>query len=107
MTVVDLYNVELLHNARVQAHFFCLKAREDLLAQVDSNAIVELLLALKVSLVLFKFALNSVDVARVFEKGIHSLFTLLDVVNVSLGLLDFVFHSFDTISSGLELSKSS
>lgn len=63
MTVVDLYNVELLHDARVQAHFFCLKAREDLLAKVDSNAIVKLLLALKVPLVLFKFALNSVDVA--------------------------------------------
>lgn len=62
MTVVDLYNVELLHDARIQAHFFCLEAREDLLAKVDSNAIVKLLLTLKVSFVLFKFALNSVNV---------------------------------------------
>ncbi len=36
MTIVDLYNVELLHDARIQTHFLCLKAREDLLAKVDS-----------------------------------------------------------------------
>lgn len=32
MTIVDLYNMELLHDARIQAHFLRLKAREDLLA---------------------------------------------------------------------------
>ena len=40
MAVVDLHDVELLHDASVQSHLLGLKARKDLLAKVESDAVV-------------------------------------------------------------------
>ena len=103
MAVVDLDNVELLDNARVEAHLLGFKARENCLAKVDSEAVVKLGLTFQVSFKLLKFALDCVHISRVFEKRVHSLLALLDVVDVSLGLLDFVFHGLNTICNALEL----
>ena len=106
MAVVDLDDVELLHNAGVKAHFLALELRENRLAQVDRHQRKQFLLSLEVALILLQRRLDFVHIARTLEESVHRLFARRQVLNVGLGAFDLFLDRFDGGLRAFELVDS-
>ena len=107
VTVVDLDDVELLNDAAVQLHLFSFELGQDSLREVADHEEVKLGLGFKVTLVSLDLVGDCMHISSAFEHGAHCLLASLDVVHVSLTLLDLLFERKDSITLGFDLDESS
>jgi len=95
VAVVDLDDVELLHDAAVQAHLLSFELGKHHFAKVNCHQREQLFLSLQISLALLNGILNFVHVSRILEESSDCLFARLDVVDVGLGRLNLSFEGVD------------
>ena len=107
VAVVDLDDMELLNNAAVKSEFISLEARQNFSSKVDEHEGVELLCGLLFALITFELVLDSMDIVRALEHGVHGLLACSDSLNVSLCLSDLLCDSLACRLLGLKLIEGS
>ena len=107
VAVVDLDDMELLNNAAVKSEFISLEARQNFSSKVDEDEGVELLCSLLFALITFELVLDSMDIVRALEHGVHGLLACSDSLNVSLCLSDLFCDSLACRLLGLKLVEGS
>ena len=103
MAVVDLDDVELLDDARVELHLVVLESGSNLASKVHSNKVVKLLLTYQIALIHLKVALDLVNITSVFEQSVDRLLAGLNVLDIGLALNDLLLDRLNVVSDSFEL----